>query len=193
MPFAFYDRLSPRRQRIYDRSDRIEAVPVPGVEALQPIVESIAQALATGHPRATELACQRLLDELTRQLQVPPVRIKVYRTRPQMADGELHGLYEPTQDGTPPKISVWMRTARRRQVVKFRTFLRTVLHELCHHLDYELYKLPETFHTEGFYKRESHLLRQLAGESPPAGKRNEVQSAPSTLPHPRREVRRAPR
>jgi hypothetical protein len=26
-----------------------------------------------------------------------------------------------------------------------------------HHLDYELYKLPETFHTEGFYKRESTL------------------------------------
>jgi hypothetical protein len=167
MPFAFYDRLSPRRKRVYDASDRIEAVPVPGVEDLHPLVDLIAQALAAEHPGATELACQRLLDELARRLSVPPVRIKVYKTRPQVAGGELHGLYEPTEDATPPKISVWMRTAQRGRVVKFRTFLRTVLHELCHHLDYELYRLPETFHTEGFYKRESHLLKQLAGGPPP--------------------------
>ncbi|MBK8019762.1 MAG: SprT-like domain-containing protein [Betaproteobacteria bacterium] len=31
-----------------------------------------------------------------------------------------------------------------------RTFLRTLLHELCHHLDYEMFRLEETFHTEGF-------------------------------------------
>ena len=58
-------------------------------------------------------------------------------------------------------ISVWMRTAQRKQVVAFRTFLRTLIHEFCHHLDYELFKLPETFHTEGFYKRESGLVKQL--------------------------------
>jgi hypothetical protein len=57
-----------------------------------------------------------------------------------------------------------MRTAKKEQVVKFRTFLRTLLHEVCHHLDYELYKLAETFHTEGFYARESALMRSLLGE-----------------------------
>lgn len=55
----------------------------------------------------------------------------------------------------------WMRTARRHQAVRFRTFLRTLLHELRHQLDYELLALPDSFHTEGFYKRESSLLRQL--------------------------------
>jgi hypothetical protein len=54
-----------------------------------------------------------------------------------------------------------MRTAQRHQVVRFRTFLRTLLHELCHHLDYELLELPDSFHTDGFYRRESSLLRQL--------------------------------
>ncbi len=54
-----------------------------------------------------------------------------------------------------------MRTAARKDVVAFKTFLRTLIHELCHHLDYELYKLPETFHTEGFYKRESTLVNAL--------------------------------
>jgi hypothetical protein len=54
-----------------------------------------------------------------------------------------------------------MRTVKHRRVVAFRSFLRTLLHELCHHLDYELYKLSDSFHTEGFYKRESSLFHQL--------------------------------
>ena len=66
-------------------------------------------------------------------------------------------------------IKLWMRTAKNQRVVAFRSFLRTLLHELCHHLDYELFKLEETFHTEGFYKRESSLFYQLVpktAESP---------------------------
>ncbi len=54
-----------------------------------------------------------------------------------------------------------MRTAQRQQVVKFKTFLRTMLHELGHHLDYQKFRLRDSFHTEGFYRRESSLLRQL--------------------------------
>ena len=61
-----------------------------------------------------------------------------------------------------------MRTASREQVVKFRTFLRTLVHEACHHLDYELFKLAETFHTQGFYNRESALVRELLGEEKPS-------------------------
>jgi hypothetical protein len=32
-------------------------------------------------------------------------------------------------------------------------------------LDYELYRLPETFHTEGFYKRESTLAHALLAQA----------------------------
>ena len=85
-------------------------------------------------------------------------------------------MYRPREDGGPPDVELWMRTARLAKVVAPRTFLRTLLHELCHHLDYELFELPETFHTEGFYKRESHLLRQLAVA--PKG----AASAPPELP-----------
>ena len=48
-----------------------------------------------------------------------------------------------------------------RQVVAFKSFLRTLVHEFGHHLDYEMFKLQETFHTEGFYKRESRLANAL--------------------------------
>lgn len=59
------------------------------------------------------------------------------------------------------RISLWMRTARHKRVVAFRTFLRTLLHEYCHHLDYEHFQLAQSFHTEGFFKRESSLFKQL--------------------------------
>ena len=58
-----------------------------------------------------------------------------------------------------------MRTAQKRKVVAFRSFLRTLLHEICHHLDYEYLKLEDSFHTEGFYKRESSLFHQLVDSS----------------------------
>jgi uncharacterized damage-inducible protein DinB len=46
-------------------------------------------------------------------------------------------------------------------VVAFRTYLRTLLHEVGHHVDYTLLRLQDSFHTEGFYKRESSLFHQL--------------------------------
>jgi hypothetical protein len=95
------------------------------------------------------------------QLVTPPVRVRVLAKRPSDDWEELHGLYQPEEDGKSAEITVWMRTAKRQQVVAFRTFLRTLLHELCHHLDYEHLKLDESFHTEGFYKRESSLFKQL--------------------------------
>ncbi len=48
-----------------------------------------------------------------------------------------------------------------RQVVAFRTFLRTLLHELCHHLDYTYLHLRDSLHTQGFYQRESSLFAAL--------------------------------
>lgn len=59
-----------------------------------------------------------------------------------------------------------MRTARQRRVVAFRTYLRTLLHELCHHLDYQHLRLADSFHTQGFYQRESSLFHQLVPEPP---------------------------
>jgi hypothetical protein len=82
--------------------------------------------------------------------------------RPSNDYGELHGFYEGVEGRLRvAKITLWMRTAQRKQVVAFRSFLRTFLHELCHHLDYEYLKLEDSFHTEGFYKRESSLFHQL--------------------------------
>jgi hypothetical protein len=163
MPFAYYTRLTKAQQRVYRQSDGISAVPLPGATGLRPLARALGEALASGSRERTEAAARQLLDGLTTALAVPPVATRVLPVRPARDRGELHGLYTDHGGSRRPLITLWMRTAQRRQVVAFRTFLRTLLHELCHHLDYTLLALPDSFHTEGFYKRESHLFHQLIG------------------------------
>ena len=161
MPFAYFERLNPARQRIYRMSDAIERIALPDVAALRALVPVIETALLAARQPDTERACQALVNAVNMQLNTPPIRMRVLEKRPSGDYGELHGLYEPEDGGKPARISVWMRTAHKQQVVKFRTFLRTVIHEVCHHIDYEHFKFAETFHTEGFYKRESAMLKEL--------------------------------
>jgi hypothetical protein len=167
MPFAYYSRLPAASKRTYRRSDEIRRVALPDAASLIPLALAVEPALESASRAAVQAACQALVDAINRQLGTPPVRVRVLERRPADSGGELQGLYEPDEvTGSTARITVWMRTAQRVQVVKFRTFLRTLVHEACHHLDYELYKLAETFHTEGFYARESALMRELLGESP---------------------------
>ena len=178
MPFAYFAKLSAADKRTYRASDAIERLDLPEGFAEGAAVDAIAAALVADDRAACERACQRLTDALTRGYAVPPIRVKVLAKRPSNDYGELHGLYEPAEGRTIPTITVWMRTARRRQVVAFRSFLRTLVHEIGHHLDYELFELAETFHTEGFYKRESTLsaalmARMAVPPPPPARKKAE--------------------
>ena len=163
MPFAYFERLSAPRKTIYLRSDAIERVDLPPGADLRARLDDRDLALRSENRAQVERLAQTLCDELTGRLHVPRVQVRVLSVRPSGNWGELHGLYEPFEDARAPLLTVWMRTVARRQVVAFKSFLRTVLHELCHHLDYELYGLPETFHTQGFYKRESSLYYQIRG------------------------------
>jgi hypothetical protein len=168
LPFAFYDRLTKAQKKIYDESDRIGTVELYRPEMHREGVYLLKAALAGGDRAATETAAQTLADGLAAAFGVPRLRIRVLERRPSWQTGELHGLYQADEKGRF-QISLWMRTAQRAQVVKFKTFLRTLLHELCHHLDYHRFRLRDSFHTEGFYRRESSLLRQLHPESSSPG------------------------
>lgn len=173
MPFAYYDRLTRPKQRIYRESDSVTGIPLPVARALRPLVDELSGALTLGDRLQTQTVAQTLVAGLTAQLNVPPARVEVLAVRPARSWGELHGLYLPPGGGRPARVTLWMRTARQKRIVAFRTFLRTLLHELCHHLDYERLRLADSLHTEGFYKRESSLLQQLVGdhrhERPQAG------------------------
>jgi hypothetical protein len=155
--FAYYNRLTQRQQAIYRQSDAIETVPVPQPQALVPALQKLSAVLKAGDRAQTQETAAAIVRALIGRLGASQANVKVLSKRPSDDSGELHGLYDPET----ALITVWMRTARRKQTVAFKTFLRTLLHELCHHLDYVHFKLEDSFHTEGFYKRESSLYKQL--------------------------------
>jgi hypothetical protein len=175
--FSYYQRLSAADRRIYRASDAIPAVVVPNAERLRPLAAALERALGEGKRVAVARAVGALVDALVRQLGAPAVRVRVREVRPQIHDGELHGLYTLDGEVSPAQIEVWMRTAAHAKVVKFRTFLRTLLHEVVHHLDFTLFALGDTFHTEGFFRRESSLVRQLL--PPTAGPARKPAPAPT--------------
>jgi len=168
--FAYYDNLSTAQQRIYRRSDGVAELRVREPHTLAPQVEALRQALASGRRVALERATTHVSNALCERFDVAAAGVEVLEVRPSDATGELHGLYT-REPGRRPHIQVWMRTAKHRRVVAFRTYLRTFLHELCHHLDFLLLELPHSFHTEGFFKRESSLFHQLVPRPTPSSPR----------------------
>jgi len=164
--FSYYARLSRAQQAVYRQSDAVTTIRLERAQELQPLVSALAAALATEDRAATQQASERLVRGLTHALGMPAVRVEVLAARPHARWGELHGLYT-AERGRTPKIQLWMRTAKQKRVVAFRTYLRTLLHEVGHHIDFTALRLPDSFHTEGFYKRESSLFAQLVPERKP--------------------------
>jgi hypothetical protein len=168
----FRHRLTKSQQKVYDQSNAFGSIPVRvsprlarAVQLLPVPLDSDSDALRS---RRVGKVAQVIVDELCSVLRVPTLPVSVLGKRPIRSGSEYHGLYEST--GRSHRISVWMYTAKRRQVVAPKTFLRTLLHEVCHHLDYTRLGLDDSFHTDGFFKRESSLVHQLmrAAEAHPS-------------------------
>lgn len=163
MPFSYFNRLSPSGKKTYLESDAIRDVALPGAEMLHPLLPLLREALLKDDHRAVAAAAEALALGITKLMQVREVTVLVLAERPRRRGSELHGLYT-LEPGRKPQIKVWMRTAALGKVVAFKTFLRTLLHEVLHHLDYSHYRFRDSFHTAGFYSRESSLVRQLLRE-----------------------------
>ena len=155
-------RLTPLQQRIYDRSASITSIQLTPTPQLLEATTALAGALVADDQLRVEALAQTIVNHICGRLKVRTVRVHVQGVRPSNRRGELHGLYTQYGGGSrSDSIQVWMRTAKRGQVVAFRTFLRTLLHEVCHHLDYTYLHLRESYHTEGFFQRESSLFRAI--------------------------------
>jgi hypothetical protein len=165
MAFSYFERLSPSAKRVYLASDAVRQVALPNPDLLRPLLPLLREALLKEDHRAVAAASDALVLGITRLMRVPEVSVVVLAERPRRRGSELHGLYT-VAPGRKPQIKVWMRTAALGKVVAFKTFLRTLLHEVLHHLDYAHYKFRDSFHTQGFYARESSLVKQLTADGP---------------------------
>ena len=123
MPFAYYDRLSPARQRTYRRSDEIGTLSLPAGVAADADIALVRDALAREDAAAVRAGAQRLIDALVaRSSGVPPIRVRVLARRPADGSGELHDLYEPEEGATPAHNGVDAdRAASRRRRIAIST------------------------------------------------------------------------
>jgi hypothetical protein len=145
------------RRSEYDRSDTMKTLAVAGDNSLHALALQIESALSSEVKKDIRTACSNFLAETARLYHVPRPSIRVLDARPlrvyESGSSELFGDY----DLRTALIRVWMRTAIQKKVTSFGTFLSTLCHEFCHHLDLQALGFPHTYHTRGFYERTAVL------------------------------------
>ena len=107
--------------------------------------------------------CAEFLDAASQFYKVPACGFRVLAARPlrvrERWTTELFGDYTPET----MLIRVWMRTAVRKEVTSFGTFVSTLCHEFCHHLDFQKFGFRDSWHTRGFYERAAALFHHARG------------------------------
>jgi len=125
---------------LFNESDRITTLLLPPPAALLGPTQSIQAGMKTGKAQEVRVACEQFLRSLSRFHQVSPCGIRVLASRPlrirENWSSELFGDYHPSTLA----MRVWMRTAVKKDTTSFGTFLSTLCHEYCHHLDFEHFK-----------------------------------------------------
>lgn len=167
MVFMLTDSPPRKANRIkFLESDRLTTLEVPQNGNLVEIAHSTESAMVDGNIAQVKRSCAALLTEMVSFYEVPHCGIRVLAARPLRVrehwTSELFGDYSPDTR----MIRVWMRTAVRKEVTSFGTFLSTLCHEFCHHLDFQKFRFPDSWHTRGFYERAGALYHSARGTPP---------------------------
>ena len=151
----------------FEQSDLLTSLSIPADNRLRQQAKAITLALDEGAASRIQPACLTFLRTAADFFGVERPGIRVLAARPlRVREGgwasELFGDYSPDT----MQIRVWMRTAVRKQVTSAGTFLSTLCHEFCHHLDYQRFKFRDSWHTRGFYERTAALYHHVRGTPP---------------------------
>jgi hypothetical protein len=174
----------PRKEKLaaFRESDRVHTLALPPGAGLLTLTQSIESGMKTGKTQEVRVGCEQFLELLSRFYQVSPCNVRVLASRPlrirENWSSELFGDYNPPTLA----IRVWMRTAVKKDITSFGTFLSTLCHEYCHHLDFQHFKFPDSWHTRGFYERAAALYHYARGTPPKRciGLRHRVDAGVST-------------
>jgi hypothetical protein len=152
-----------RNLRLFVESDRLHTLPLPSDDRLPKIAARIESAMKAGRTLEVHRACEEFLNAASDFFQVSRCAVRVLAARPlyvrERSTTELFGDYRPDA----AMIRIWSRTAVRKEITSFGTFLSTLCHEFCHHLDFERFGFRNSWHTRGFYERTAVLYHHAKG------------------------------
>ena len=153
--------FSRAEKKAYEISNRLLSVDFRVTPSMKRKVDDLAIWLAAGDKSKVRSATQAVIDLLCAAARVPDAHLSLKDRAHAEFRGDklvvkLYGLCAP--DGT---ITLCFRTAVRRKVCAFKTYLNTLAHEFMHHYDHQRLQLDASFHTRGFYQRVRDLVGQL--------------------------------
>jgi hypothetical protein len=157
------DAPSRKHRAEFSQSDRIKTLDLPPNADLPEIAKRLESAMKSDKIRNVQSACTEFLATASNFYEVQTCGVRVLAARPLRT--REHGAFELFGDYDPETsvIRVWMRTAVRKEVTSFGTFLSTLCHEFCHHLDFQKFGFPDSWHTRGFYQRAAVLYHYARG------------------------------
>jgi len=136
----------PRKNRAeFHESDCVKSLEVPQNGTLLEIAKRLDSAMKSDRITDVRSACAEFLATASSFYGVPNCAVRVLAARPlrvrERGTFELFGDYNPETS----VIRVWMRTAVRKEVTSFGTFVSTLCHEFCHHLDFQKLGFPDSW------------------------------------------------
>jgi hypothetical protein len=145
----------------YLQSDELRILQLPPAEPLRAHARALEEALSKDSRTDVKLASNAIAATLAKAFDVKVPAVRILGARPlevtETSADELFGDY----DLETALIRLWMRTALKKKPTSYGTFLSTLCHEFCHHLDVVKLGLPNTFHTRGFYERAGLLYHHV--------------------------------
>lgn len=147
------------KDAVYIKSNQIEILPSKVSKTSQRIYKKLISSASL-----TQSGLQDLTTSICKDFGVCSVSVSYSGREPHSTRGgrlriKVHGTYTVGRGN----IRIYKYTAKQGKVRAVKSTLDTLLHEICHHLDFEFLKLSDSLHTSGFYKRISCLKKQLEG------------------------------
>lgn len=148
----------------YRQSEELTRIELPPNGTLPQLAQVIGAIMKEGTRDQVRQACADFLTAAASFYGVQAPDVRALAARPlRVREGgwqvELFGDYS-LRDAS---IRIWTRTAVRKQVTSFGTFLSTLCHEFCHHLDCQKFGFSRSPHTRGFYERAAVLYHHSRG------------------------------
>jgi hypothetical protein len=157
----------PRERRSlaqFRKSEQLTHIDLPLSPDFHEFAQAIDLLMKEGTRDQVRSACTEFLAAAAAFYGIRTPEVRTLASRPlRVREGgwqtELFGDYSLSD----ARIRIWTRTAVRKQVTSFGTFLSTLCHEFCHHLDCQKFGFARSPHTRGFYERAALLYHHARG------------------------------
>jgi hypothetical protein len=148
----------------FRQSEELTSIALPSDPTFADLAQVVESVMKEGSRAEVQSACAEFLNVAAAFYNVKAPEVRALAARPlRVREGgwqiELFGDYS-LRDA---QIRIWTRTAVRKQVTSFGTFLSTLCHEFCHHLDCQKFGFTRSPHTRGFYERAALLYHHARG------------------------------